>query len=293
MPNPFSSDGNWYKGNLHTHTTASDGGLSPQETIRIYAEGDYDFLALTDHRVVVNYDGIDPYGMSLVSGCELGVGRSALGRELHVVTLGLDAPPQVPDSYDFTELVAAIATQCQLCFVAHPFWSLIEASELVDLQGYVGVEVYNASCQYACGRGPSEMVWDMLLAHGQRLWGFAVDDAHYSEDYCQAWVWVRSAENSVAAILEALKAGASNGPQIYDVAVEGEEVWVHCSPCRQIAVVEITRDGYTTNRLAVQPPFEEIRLPHHLAEGPFRVEVVDEQGYKAWTNPFFPDEVAS
>ena len=52
MPNPFTAAGLWYKGNLHTHTTESDGRLSPLETIRIYAEHGYDFLALTDHEVV-------------------------------------------------------------------------------------------------------------------------------------------------------------------------------------------------------------------------------------------------
>ncbi len=39
----------WYKGNLHTHSTNSDGRLSPEEVIRLYREEDYDFLALTDH----------------------------------------------------------------------------------------------------------------------------------------------------------------------------------------------------------------------------------------------------
>ena len=37
----------WYKGNLHTHSTNSDGRLSPEEVIRLYREEDYDFLALT------------------------------------------------------------------------------------------------------------------------------------------------------------------------------------------------------------------------------------------------------
>jgi len=294
MPNPFSEHGNWYKGNLHTHTTVSDGELSPQETIRIYAEGDYDFLALTDHDAVVDYDGLDHHGVTLISGCELDGGRGELGQGLHVVALGLDAAPKLPDSSDFAEMVAAISAQCQLCFVAHPFWSLIEAGELLDLRGHVGIEVYNTLCQHGYGRGAAEMVWDILLAHGQRLWGFAVDDAHFSENYCQAWVWVRLAQDSPAAILNALKEGqfyASNGPQIYDVAVEAEQVWVRCSPCQQITVVEATPGGgVSTDRLAASPPFEEIRLPHHLAVRPFRIEVVDDQGHKAWTNPFYPGE---
>ena len=47
--NPFESDGEWLKGNLHTHTTLSDGRLSPQERVTAYEARGYDFLALTDH----------------------------------------------------------------------------------------------------------------------------------------------------------------------------------------------------------------------------------------------------
>ncbi|MFZ4437676.1 MAG: PHP domain-containing protein [Syntrophales bacterium] len=37
------------KGQLHTHTTCSDGNLSPQEVADIYAGMGFDFLAFTDH----------------------------------------------------------------------------------------------------------------------------------------------------------------------------------------------------------------------------------------------------
>lgn len=47
--NPYSSSGNWYKGNLHCHSTISDGELSPEELIRLYEEEGYSFLAITDH----------------------------------------------------------------------------------------------------------------------------------------------------------------------------------------------------------------------------------------------------
>ena len=47
--NPFSIKGNWYKGNLHTHTTNSDGELSPEDVISSYRKKGYDFLVITDH----------------------------------------------------------------------------------------------------------------------------------------------------------------------------------------------------------------------------------------------------
>ena len=49
MPIHTTLPGHWYKGNLHTHTTQSDGRLSPQEAVRWYEQNGYDFVALTDH----------------------------------------------------------------------------------------------------------------------------------------------------------------------------------------------------------------------------------------------------
>ena len=41
----------WYKGNLHGHSTRSDGIRSPEELKEIYKESGYSFVALTDHDI--------------------------------------------------------------------------------------------------------------------------------------------------------------------------------------------------------------------------------------------------
>ena len=45
----YDTTGNWYKGNLHSHTVNSDGFLTAKEVIARYAEEGYDFIAITDH----------------------------------------------------------------------------------------------------------------------------------------------------------------------------------------------------------------------------------------------------
>ena len=45
----LAGEGLWLRGNLHTHTTVSDGKLTPEECIRLYKEKGYDFLCITDH----------------------------------------------------------------------------------------------------------------------------------------------------------------------------------------------------------------------------------------------------
>src|SRR5947209_6191196 len=46
---PFDKPGRFWRGNLHTHSTLSDGALSPEEVCALYRDAGYDFLALTDH----------------------------------------------------------------------------------------------------------------------------------------------------------------------------------------------------------------------------------------------------
>ena len=59
METPFSRPGRFWRGNLHTHSTLSDGHRSPEEVCRFYETAGYDFLALTEHF-------LEQYGWPLV-----------------------------------------------------------------------------------------------------------------------------------------------------------------------------------------------------------------------------------
>ena len=43
----------WLRGNLHAHTTWSDGVKSPADLIAEYEARGYDFLAITDHENLI------------------------------------------------------------------------------------------------------------------------------------------------------------------------------------------------------------------------------------------------
>ena len=43
----------YFKANLHTHTTISDGKLTPEEVKAAYMERGYQIVAFTDHEVCV------------------------------------------------------------------------------------------------------------------------------------------------------------------------------------------------------------------------------------------------
>lgn len=64
------------KGNLHVHTTFSDGHLSPLEMARIYRDLGFDFIAITDHEYMTKKAYFDMFpleleGITIFEGIEL------------------------------------------------------------------------------------------------------------------------------------------------------------------------------------------------------------------------------
>jgi hypothetical protein len=52
----------WYKGQTHTHTLWSDGDAPPDFVVNWYKERGYDFIAITDHNIMLEGDRWEPYG---------------------------------------------------------------------------------------------------------------------------------------------------------------------------------------------------------------------------------------
>jgi len=46
--------GQFYKANMHTHTTISDGKFTPEEIKQLYMEKGYSIVAYTDHEVMMS-----------------------------------------------------------------------------------------------------------------------------------------------------------------------------------------------------------------------------------------------
>ncbi|HYN76605.1 MAG TPA: PHP domain-containing protein [Lamprocystis sp. (in: g-proteobacteria)] len=112
---------------LHTHSTASDGTLSPQALVRRAAAAGVPVLALTDHDTI---DGLAEAavaaresGISLVPGVEISVTWE--GRTIHVVGLGID--PADPG------LVAGLAGICE-----YRAWRAEEIGRRLAMKGIEG-----------------------------------------------------------------------------------------------------------------------------------------------------------
>jgi hypothetical protein len=292
MVSAFDVPGQWYKGNLHTHSSESDGEALPQQLVDIYAERGYDFLAITDHMKLTDVTVLDSKGLLLIPGSELHGGQGELGQHYHVVVLGLRAPVEFAPEASAQEVIDAALRSGEFCFIAHPSWSSLTYMDLLPLHGHLGLEVYNTTCHHGIGRGESATQWDELLARGQRLLGLAVDDAHlHYPDAIGGWVMVKAEACTEEAILAAVRQGhfyATTGPVLENLELRDDRLHVKCSPAQEIRVIcPKPGCGTTSYRLGRSGPFTEAEFAVRHEWGVLRVEVMDGRGRLAWSNPIW------
>jgi hypothetical protein len=168
------------------------------------------------------------------------------------------------------------------------------SKDLAELEGCFSLEVYNGGCEVDNARGFSTVHWDDLLAAGSRLWGVAVDDAHWRQgahDAGLGWTWVKAPALTQESILHALEEGlfySSCGPLMHDLQLDAAkgEVHVQCSPA---ALIDFMGNGKYSRRIAA-PPGEALTVAtYRLRKGQryVRVACQDTQGHWAWSNPIF------
>ena len=297
----FSKPGRFWKGNLHTHSTRSDGTKSPQEVCRLYAQAGYDFIALTDHFLqqysfpITDTRPFRSAEFTTILGAELHAGQIANGSIWHIVAAGLPtgfAPPTADESG--AQIAARAREAGAFIGVAHPHWYALSEDDVGALGPAHAVEIYNGVAADTNDRPESWHILDVLLGRRQHYFAYAADDAHFTpnyHDFRRGWVHVKAEELSPEALLAALKDGAfysSTGPQIYDIdLIPGERLSVHCSPAQRIFVTGV---GSASQRAwgngLTSAEFDLSEWSSHYC----RVTVRDRQGGRAWSNPIWLEE---
>lgn len=67
----LSENGNFYKANLHCHTTLSDGSLSPEEVKELYKSLGYSIVAYTDHDIFIRHPELCDEEFLALNGFEI------------------------------------------------------------------------------------------------------------------------------------------------------------------------------------------------------------------------------
>ena len=296
MANPFEMEGNWYKGNLHTHTNNSDGELSPEEVVGGYKKHNYDFLAITDHNKVTEMEEYSQKDFLLLPGIEIEVDKSSLETPYHLVGINIEKEVEVPpevktrQQMKVQEGINLLKENGCMVILAHPYWSGLTMEELFSLEGQLGIEVYNSTCLRGIGKGLSSAYWDALLAKGKLSWGFAVDDAHFRRaDAYRGWIIVKAPALDKESIVSSIKKGffySSSGPKIKEINFNGKRVYVRTSPVKIINFICDNAKGRSIWKEG-EKELSEVEFELKGDEKYLRIECIDKNGETVWTNPLF------
>ena len=239
----------WVKAALHTHSKRSDGRLEPEDVVSFYRRASFGVVALTDHNRVTKV--AQP---GFVPGIELEARVEGASGSYHVVILGLSSEPPEGVRRDANKLLEWSRDNGCFAFIAHPYWSMLSGEDLLRVQGYAGVEVYNHGCEVEISRGYSGPHWDYALSHGVKSYGLAVDDVHhYSLDALGGWVSLDIGEADAEGALKALFEGcfyASSGVEVKSYEIGEGLLRVETSSASQIKLLSgNTRGAYLSVEL--------------------------------------------
>lgn len=322
----FPESGCFYKGNLHSHTTNSDGHLTPEEAVALFRSQGYHFLCLsehdryTDYRTQFNSDdfiilpGLEASANLMdpaVPGARIKVhhmhgilGNSAMQKaaSAHFTHKEYLPVPVFEGQWDGLKVAEEVRDTLKAhgCLVTynHPIWSRVDAEDFCDLDGIWALEIFNYNTVNESATGFDTTYWDKILRSGRQLFAFASDDNHNEglfDDACGGWIVVKAPALSHDAIIDAMLAGhyySSSGPAIYNWGIKnGDTVWVDCSPCERVNFI---CGGYINAGGTVIAPtrdgMKHVEFPLKGTETYVRIECVDCAGKTAWTNAHFLEQ---
>lgn len=295
---PFDKPGHFWRGNLHSHSSRSDGALPPEEVARRYRAHGYDFYCQSDHFIeaygypVTDTTGFRAEGFTTLLGAELHAPSLRNGEIWHILAVGLPAdfaPPAADETGP--ELARRAKHAGAFVAIAHPQWYGLTLADARTLDFADAVEVYNHTSAVRADRGDGAALLDEMLLDGISMTAIATDDSHFVDpvqsnaDAFGGWVMVRAESLTPEALLAALKAGdfyATQGPELHDLAVDGDTLCITMSPVDRVIALGPRSRAATVSGRSMTAARIDIAA---FQGGWLRLVAVDASGRRAWTNP--------
>ena len=293
----------WFKGNLHTHTTKSDGDAEPEWVAHWYKNHGYDFLVLSDHnhRTILEQE-LD--GLLMVPGEEVSA-RIEMGEiPIHINGVGVT---RVVEPIHGDDIVTTLQANVDLIREAggivqinHPnFRWAFDHTHISQVTGANLIEVHNSHPAVnnlgAPGRPGSEDIWDRVLSSGRVLFGTATDDSHNYHDWLphlsnpgRGWVMVGAKDLSIDAIVSALATGefySSTGVILGSYRQDDTKIEIQIQEERDFIYTTV----FSGNNGDVLAQVSGLDASYKINgnETYIRATITSSSGGKAWTQPVF------
>ncbi len=322
-------DLNYYKANLHSHSTLSDGRPTPEEMKAAYKAMGYSVLAITDHNVFLQHNDMTEEDFLMLNGLEYNIDpHDKSGRTCHFCAIAGSKDTMIQPLFHRTEYCIrgavearkmvkfdeslpdykrvysseGISEMMRTCrdagfFVTynHPAWSLERYPEYMGYEGMHAMEMVNYGCAEAGYPEYNEQVYDDMLTGGKRIACVATDDNHtVDHDAFGGYTRIGAEKLTYESVMEALFAGrmyASTGAQISALYIEDGAVHVEAPACKEIRIFTGFRKAARKIGTRENPVTHmEWALPDNRSKY-FRVVVTDFEGGKAYSRAYFFDEL--
>ena len=255
----FKNDRNIYKANLHCHTTVSDGFWTPEQTKEMYKARGYSVVAFTDHDILKNHSYLNDDEFLALNACEFEVIQDLHGEpyekkkvyhfNLYSSDPDITQTPQLMHmGYDdidaINEYIKEKTEEGFLVCYNHPFWSLQTYEDYSKLKGCFAVEIYNHCSEVSDGYyGYNPQVYDEMLRCHNKIYCLSTDDNHTCEDAFGGFVMINSKSLKYSDVIDSLKCGdfySSQGPEIYEISIQDNNLSIRCS---DVCLIVVYTDG--------------------------------------------------
>jgi len=305
----------FYKGNIHTHTTKSDGDEDPTKVTEWYKAHGYDFLVLTDHnhRTILDYGNQTetPETPLMIPGEEvtISIQNNDVAVPIHINGIGIE---RVIEPIEVDGVVSTIQANIDsikaaggIASINHPNYKwAYTISDLVQVNGATAIEVFNGhagSNGYGGKtRHSSEQIWDGILSSGKLIYGVATDDSHHYHDFTpkmanpgRGWICVQADSLSETSIMESIKKGdfyASTGVYLdqLDCSDKSLNITIATNEDDPLKLTEYVTSitGYE-GELLYETDDLNINFELPINSSYMRATIKSSGGFKAWTQPIF------
>ncbi len=295
------------KGNIHSHSSWSDGDRPPRDVYVWYRNHGFAFVALTDHNTRASpqtFKDIEQPGFVIIGGEELTMTVNKL--RVHVNGLctkkTIGGGKQPSNRAALVHAIETVHAQGGIALVNHPNfdWAL-SAADIRDAKGAELLEIYSSHPHVNTdgdGEHPShEAIWDTLLDQGEDIGSAAVDDAHHFHPDKPnranpakpggGWIEVFAASPDRNLICESLRKKqmySSSGATLTRLRVTPEalSVWVK----QEGATVEFIGDGGKVFEKKDRAADGEATYRLRGTERYVRARITLADGKKAWTQAY-------
>ena len=262
----------YFKTNLHTHSTVSDGKDSPEVVAADYKAHGYSILCLSDHNVTADHTALGDKDFLLLTGVEININQpgwketkgyitktyhlnliakdpknlwtpltfSASGREGAEPYRPLVVEENMPRIYDAEAVNNIIAKANEKGFLViynHPVWSCQSYPDYMCLKGLWGMEVTNYSSVVSGYNEHNHQVYQDMLTQNKSLMPTGADDAHSAKSRFGGWTMIGAEKLTYSSVIEAMEKGdlyMSCGPEILELSVEDDILRFRCSPASHV-----------------------------------------------------------